>query len=273
MAETHEQQLAILADAMRPPQERFAAARELGRTGDPALIPALQKFLKRPRPEPEEEEDPTAVERACDILVVGALHELGDDTQWPYLLDAISQASSGFAQPFQESDLAAEAIQMIGSTKLLGEVFARVGGENRQASLNAIRTLIAMQLPQPATHQSLEGQEALARSFQMRPRMLSGYVNRMVEVAAGRLVLSPGVRQAIDSNDYQVAEGDEETLSPAEFLTEEAPLYGFTYYLEDGRATLCTWSEAAARWKDWWDRHAATLAWDKTTSRFRLNPR
>lgn len=272
MNEVQTQSLAVLADPTRPVPARMAAARRLAEVIDPQVVQALISFLHRERPQvtPTPDDDPLAAERCCDIIAVETLHRLGDDTQWAYLLNALRQAGSGWNQQIRESELAAQAIWTIGSIGLIGDVIALCEDGQLRSSINAVKTLVALELPRPATHQSLDDIAEFADSIRVTPLMIAEYVQQILDASRGRLALTDAVVSQLRDQNYRVSEGQVEETTIGRFLREEVHLYALAYYRDDKRTVICTYPEAVRRWRQWWADHQDGLVYRKETSRFAL---
>ncbi len=272
MKEAHENLLQVLTNQSLPVRDRIDAARSLGLSQDPAVAKPLQEFLRRERPPDEDyiDYDPRVNERLCDIAVVGALHELGDDSLWSFLLDAVAQAGSGLEQRIRETDLAADVVLKIGSTTLVGQVVTLCEGDQEPVLASAVRTLAAMDLPGPATHQPVRDLPGLMEPMDVTPDMLAEYFNDIVSRSDGVLILTDQVRASLAANDYPIAEGETEQVTLYEVLTEDLRIYNLAYFVQDDKAHICSFGEAARRWQGWWQTYGERLAFDQQQSRFIL---
>jgi hypothetical protein len=261
-----------LTDPARPVAARLAAARSLGEPSDPQVAAALVAFLQRQRPSvpPTPDDDPLAAERCCDIVVVESLHRQGDDTQWARLLEAVGESGSGWGQPIRETDLAAAAIRRIGAPSLIGDLVALGEEGPPRSAINAVKTLAALELPEPATHQALDDIDEFGRPIEVKPFMFAAYVQQVVAASGGRLVLTEAVRAQLKDQDYQVSEGQTEETTVGRFLREELALYALAYYREDRGVAICTYPEAVARWHRWWSERGSRLVHREDPSRFVL---
>jgi hypothetical protein len=272
MKEVHEKLLKVLSDQSLPLRDRFDAAQSLGSSGDTEVVEPLKKFLRREHPPDEAyiDYDPRINERLCDISVVEALHNLGDDSQWGSLLDAVAQAGSGLGQQIRETDMAAGVIIKIGSTKLVQQLVTLCEGDQEPVLANAIRTLVAVGLPQPPTHQPVELLPGFSDSIDVKPLMLADYFSDIANRSKGALVLTQQVRTLLSEDNYQIADGEDEQVTLGEVLTEDLRIYGLAYYIQDNKAYICSFREAAQRWQDWWRKYGDQLMYQQEQSRFVL---
>ncbi len=261
-----------LRDSSRDTRERIDAARSLGACGDPEVRGPLREFLDRAHPPDKRyiDLDPRVAERLCDMAVVAALHELGDDPPISRLLSAINEASAGHGEPIKETEFAADTIRRIGSISVIGRLVEMAGASDHRTVPNAVKTLAELDLPEPATHQRVDRIAAFTREFAVKPRMLVAYFADVVRLSDGALALSPSAQSMLREDDYMIAEGEAEDTSVADVLKTDASLYGLAYFVDGDRATLCTFPEAGVRWQSWWREHADTLIYDKAKRRFVL---
>jgi len=272
MKEVNRKLLEVLSDQSLAIRDRLDAAQSLGFSGDAKVVEPLKAFLRRERPPDEEyiDYDPRINERLCDIAVVGALHDLGDDSQWSYILNAVAQAGSGLGQRIKESDLAAGVILKIGSTALVGQLITLCDG-NQESTLNsAVQTLVAMRLPEPPTHQSVENLPGFLDTFDITPLMLADYFSDIANHSKGALVLTDEVRTSLSEDNYQIADGEKEQITLYEVLTEDLPIYGLAYFIQGDKVYICSSHEAAQRWRDWWQKYDKYLLLDEEQGRFVL---
>lgn len=272
MKEAHKKLLQVLSDQTLPLRDRLDAAQSLGFSGDTEVVEPLKEFLRRERPPDEAyiDYDPRIDERLCDIAAVDALDELGDDSQWSYMLDAVAQAGSGLGQRIRESDLAAGVTLKIGSTALVQQLVTLCEGDQEPILASAVQTLVAVGLPQPPTHQPVEQLPGLSDTIELSPLMLADYFLDIANLSKGALVLTEEVRTSLSEDNYQIADGEDEQVTLGEVLTEDLRIYGLAYFIRGGKAHICSFREAAQRWRDWWQKYDKYLLLDEEQGRFVL---
>ena len=202
--------------------------------------------------------------------MVDVLHELGDDSQWSYLLEAIAQAGSGLGQRIRESDLAAGVILKIGSTTLVQQLIALCEGDQEPVLASAVQTLVAVGLPEPPTHQPVEELSGFSDAIELTPLMLADYFSDIANLSKGALVLTEEVQTSLSEDNYQIADGEAEQVTLYEVLTEDLRIYGLAYFILDDKVYICSLREAALRWRDWWQRYDKFLLLDEEQGRFVL---
>jgi hypothetical protein len=262
----------VLYDQTRPVEERIDAAETLGVIGNAQTVRGLRDFLQRQLPVAKDYEnnDPLVAERLCDIAVIEALHRLGDDSEWQYLLNAIAEAGSGIGQRIRETHFAAETITRIASTELIGQLVDVTSSDKPQAVANAVATLVALNLPAPPTHQSLASISLFAETIEVAPLTLVEYFKDVIDASKGRLDISAEAKAKLERKNYQIAEGKPEMTTLANVLSRDLQLYGLEYYLQEQKAVICTYAEAAQRWRDWWRKYGDQLMYQEEQSRFVL---
>jgi len=272
MNEANRKFLKVLNDQSLALRDRFDAAQSLGFSGDAEVVEPLKEFLRRERPPDEDyiDYDPRIDERLCDIVVVDVLHELGDDSQWSYLLDAVAQAGSGLGQRIRESDLAAGVILKIGSTKLVQQLIALCEGDQEPVLASAVQTLVAVGLPELPTHQPVEELSGFSDAIEMTPLMLADYFSDIANLSKGALVLTEEVQTSLSEDNYQIADGEAEQVTLYEVLTEDLRIYSLAYFIRGDKVYICSLREAAQRWRDWWQRYDKFLLLDEEQGRFVL---
>jgi HEAT repeat protein len=272
MKEANRKLLEVLNDQSLALRDRFEAVQSLGFSGDTEVVEPLKEFLRRERPPDEDyiDYDPRINERLCDIVVVDALHELGDDSQWNYLTEAVAQAGSGLDQRIRESDLAAGVILKIGSIKLLQQLIALCEGDQEPVLASAVQTLVAIGLPELPTHQPVEELSVFSDVIELTPLMLADYFSDIANLSKGALVLTEEVQTSLSEDNYQIADGELEQMTLYEVLTEDLRIYGLAYFIRDNKVYICSLREAAQCWRDWWQKYGQDLMFDEEQSRFVL---
>lgn len=260
----------VLQDPANDVRARLAAAELLGNSDDNDVRKKLREFLDRKRPEADDAEDvdPRIAERLCDMAVVGALHQLGADAPLDYLFKAIAAGTSGFGQPIREYEYAATVIRRMGLVSAIPRLIEMTSDPHAPTVRSAVRVLAALELPEQASHQPVPETEPFTEEFEVKPKMLAAYFEGVAADSKGTLVLSADARAMLRGDDYKIAEGDSEQTNLTEVLTTEAPLYKLAYFLQGDCAILCTFNEAASRWREWGRRHTARLEYDRASGRF-----
>lgn len=260
----------VLQDPANDVRARLESAELLGTSDDDDVRKKLRGFLDRQRPEADDAEDvdPRIAERLCDMAVVGALHQLGGDAPLDYLFKAIAAGTSGFGRPIREYEYAAKVIRRMELVSAISRLIEMTNDSHAPTVRSAVRVLVALELPEQASHQPIPETEPFTKEFEVKPKMLAAYFEEVAADSKGTLVLSADARTLLRGDDYKIAEGDSEQTNLTEVLTTEAPLYKLAYFLQGDSATLCTFTEAASRWRDWGRRHAAHLEYEKASGRF-----
>jgi hypothetical protein len=266
------QNLATLNNQELPINDRLKAVKNLEDSGNSELIPELKNFLARQRPPVKKsiDYDPLVNERICDIGVIGALHKLGDDSQWQYLLSSIESATNGLGQQIKESEYAASIVVKIGSSDLIAKVVELCGNKSPRTVINTVKTLEAINLPKPATRQSIAEIAGFLIPHEFVPLKLVQYFNQAVKWGDGDLLLTEDAKAYLNADDYQISNGQPEQTTISEVLKIDLPIYKLTYYVENEKAYICTFPEAAQRWLSWWANNGSRLAFAPERSQFIL---
>lgn len=260
----------VLQDPANDVRARLEAAELLGTSDDDDVRKKLREFLDRKRPEADDAEDvdPRVAERLCDMAVVGALHQLGADAPLDYLFKAIAAGTSGFGQPIREYEYAAKVIRRMELVSAIPRLIEMTSDPHAPTVRSAVRVLVALELPDQATHQPIPETEPFTKEFDVRPKMLAAYFEEVAADSKSMLVLSADAKALLRGDDYKIAEGDLEQTTLTEVLTTEAPLYKLAYFIQRDSAVLCTFNEAANRWREWGRKYADHLSFDNRRGRF-----
>jgi hypothetical protein len=272
MSAEQKQYLETLKNQEAALKERLDAARAMGVSGNSELISDLKGFLTRSRPAGGNyiDYDPLVNERICDMAVVEALHSLGSDSEWQYLLSGIEQASNGLAQQIKESEFAASVILKIGSSDLVGQVLKLCADKRQQVVANAVKTLVALKLPERPTHQSTNEFVGFSMPHEIVPLKLAAYFDQIVKIADNELFLTNDAKSLLNADDYQITDGQPEEITVSEVLNIDLPIYNLAYYVQDKKTYICTFSEAGLRWQEWWRQNGNKLIYSKELSQFAL---
>ena len=254
---------------------RLGALDELARMHDKELTVELKKLFPRPKPEGIRTKnwDPMAGERIVDVNIVRALFLLGDDSQLyrlPVLLRGAG-ATGSLDGPVDELENATAAILRIGRVELVQGVIALTMDPSPQAIRNAVKALKGLHLPSPPVDGDLPAALRQSRKrFNFEITTLKQELEKIAALSDGNIVLSPGTKSLLGTNDYDRGEVRRDDVALAEFLERELAALDFSYYVADRTVVICTQSEAGQRWRNWWATFGTKLVYDKDSVHFRL---
>jgi hypothetical protein len=263
------ERLRIAADSRQGLSERVTAIQRIGGSGDDCVA-ELRALLARPRPGPEQRTvnwDPAAAERDIDLHVVAALHQLGDDSELGRIPRLIADATVSQGEA-DEAEHAAAAVSAIGQPRLVGEVIALCAAAQAPAARNAVRVLERLALPRPATRGPLAGVPCLDEPQSFDIHTAREEIEAFAQRSHGSIVVSPGVRAWLAAHDYDRGPVHREKVSLAWLIQHTLERLGFDYALEDHRVVLCTFAEAAERWRAWWRLHGGALTFEHARGYF-----
>ncbi len=264
--------LNIVGDSRAMLPDRLQALNHMVTAGGPAVAPDLKNLLDRSRPAlPSAKNwDPQAGDRVVDLHLVAALYKLGDHSELGRIVQLVRQAGNVLVGSDDELHNAALVLRAIGRKEPLGDLIALTADSNTQAVRNAVRVLEELKLPEQPAGTGAQSMPGASRKLAFTAATLREELQTVASVAHDSVILSPGVEESLWKNNYGrgPVRRDGETL--ADFLDKDLPFLEFDYFLDGGRAVICTYSEAAVRWQAWWRKHSADLVYRPESLSFAL---
>jgi hypothetical protein len=249
---------------------RLNALKDLKTNLDSALLPRLIKSLDRNKPIHTvipNNWDLDGAERVVDLHIIGLLHLLGDDSQLARVITCIRQATRIHdEQPDFEFAHASQVILDIGKPELIGETIKLFNSN----SINALKVLIRIGLPQAATHGDVAGLFPKSETYTFTSSRLKQELEKIVRLSKRRIRLSPGVGEYIKKKDYDTGKVKHERMALPGFIMQDLEILGFDYYLDGKKVVICTYEEAGIHWQKWWSEVGDRLVFNKEKGRFDL---
>ncbi|MFN0103159.1 MAG: hypothetical protein ACKV2U_13850 [Bryobacteraceae bacterium] len=244
--------LSTAADSTAQLLLRINALEELAKLTDTGLRAPLNGLFKRIRPHVSDKPmdyDPDGAERVVDQYIILAAYKSGDVSLLPELPKLIAQAGDVLEGPENELTNAAKVLRGIGRSEPVQSVAALTSsGAHPHATSNAVRVLQMIGMPNPPTGGSVAVPE-LDKPVDFTIKTLRQEVEKIAELSEGKIVLSPGAKEFIAKRDFQRGEVNRENRTLASVLTEDLDMLDLTYAVTPSGVVICTFEEAAARWR------------------------
>ncbi|WP_128331349.1 hypothetical protein [Apibacter sp. HY039] len=216
-------------------------------------INELKKLLNRQKPEPQPDLidfDPVAEERVIDMHLIGVLNAMGDKSENYRIPNLISQAISFMAEFGDERKEDAKVIKSINDSKLIAEIIVLTQSTTPTIVENAVVVLNNLDLP----NAPVGGDVSAILSTQKITFKFSKLKEEMelyVKESHGKIELSKGVKQVIETNNIQRGDDISLEMSLVGIIQKILPVHHLDYYVENGKIIICTYAETAERWQKW----------------------
>jgi hypothetical protein len=250
---------------------RLRALENLVSSPGPSTALDLSNLFNRARPGDEHIKgwDPAGAERVVDLHVIAALHRLGRDSELGRIAVLVRQAGRVLLGPEDELHNAAEVILAIGRTEPIGDLIGLTSVADERVVRNAVRTLDQLKLPSTPVRQGIADVPGIDKKVTFTIRRLRQELEAIASQSAGAIVLSEQVKSP-SLRDYDRGDVRRENIALSEIIEMDLPELDFDYFVENGRVVICTYAEAGARWRTWWQANASKLQYVPERSLFVL---
>jgi hypothetical protein len=250
---------------------RLTALENLVSSPGPTTAVDLVSLFNRARPGAENIKgwDPAGAERVVDLHIVAALHRLGRDSELGRIGVLVRQAGRVLLGPEDELRNAAGVILAIGRTEPVADLVALTSDPDQRAVRNAVRTLDQLKLPDVPVRQGTANVPGIDKRVTFTIRRLRQELEAIASQSAGVIVLSEQVKSP-SLRDYDRGEVRRENVALSEIIEKDLPDLDFDYFVQNGRVVICTYAEAGARWRAWWQANASKLQYQRERSLFVL---
>lgn len=218
------------------------------------LIQSLKNILIRQKPEPNPNMkgwDPLAGERVIDIHIIEALNKLEITTENKRIPDLVSQAIPFIREFGDERKEDARVIKSINDKNVYAEIIALTQSKDPTILENAVVTLNNINFPNAPLGgevSSILPPEKKEFKFSRLKEEMELYIKK----SEGKIKLSNEVIDFINTNNLERGNVNLE-LSLVAIVEKVLVLLNFDYYIENNTVIICTHTESAKRWQDWWN--------------------
>lgn len=268
-----DQAVRLIGDTGQSLWQRLDTVNKLAATHDASLAPKIEKLLDRVMPDILSQIDgwnAAGYERVVDFRLIGALHELGDDSENHRIAPLVAAGEEGGTEPVEEADHAAAAILTIGRVDPIRDIVGLLGKPDDKARWNAVKVLDRLRLPLRPVAQDLGGVTAMQREVSFTASRLKPEMEGLVAASQSALTLSPGVTDIIARSDDDRGEVRRVARTLADIVRRDLPLLHFDYYRAGDHVVICSVQEAAARWERWWSLYGNRLRFARDKAGFVL---
>lgn len=243
----------IIEDAQASLYNRIKAIEELDLSKEgPMIIQRIKKILTDNRMVdfPTKNFDSNAAERIIDLYLIEVLNKLEDKTQNNRIPVIIAQ-SNQFLSNEHGNDLiiVAKVIQSINNNEVYADIVKLLKSTNEKEVKNAVFVLNKIGFPDAPTGGDT-GEILPAKETVFRFHYLKEEMELYAKESEGKLVLSSGIQEYIDKNNYD--RGQVELETTFHNILDRLSLFNFYYYTDEDKVIICTYKEAAERWINWW---------------------
>lgn len=265
---------AVASDPSAQLSRRIAAVAQLGASYDANAVPLLKRLFARRTGTAAMAMnwDPAAAERVVQLHAIAALHRLGDDSELARIPTLAAAAGRILQGADDERRNAVAVITAVGSVTVIRDLIAALANLAAPAAANVIEVLDTLRLPEAPVRQSLAKFGGVQLEVTGVTASLGELIGLLLSVGRRSVETSSGVKRMLASGGGQSGKTKLQGAKMPYLLQDLLPDFGLDYYVDGGRAVICTFAEAAELWRNWWSRYGARLSYSQPTRTYILAP-